>query len=88
MTFTNIQPEANTYKNQINLKPTINGVIEHNSIPSSPYKERNNRNNPSNWTKKYGNPQCIEDLRLLIITISVKTADIVARLPKVEWKCV
>jgi len=35
---------------------------------------------------EYENPQYILDLLLSVIAVSVNTADIVTRLPKVEWE--
>jgi predicted helicase len=44
------------------------------------------RNDPNNWAKEHENPQYILDLLLSVITVSVKTMEIVEGLPKVEWE--
>jgi predicted helicase len=52
------------------------------------HKENGIKNAHNDWAMEHGNLRYILDLLLSVITImvSVKTADIVAELPKVEWK--
>jgi predicted helicase len=50
------------------------------------HKESGIKNDPNDWAAERGNPRYILDLLLSVITVSVKTVDIVAGLPKVEWK--
>jgi predicted helicase len=48
------------------------------------HKESGITNNPNDWAEEHGNPRYILDLLLSVITVSVKTADIVEDLPKLE----
>ena len=50
------------------------------------HKESGIKNAPNDWAKEHENPQYILDLLLSVITVSIKTVDIVAELPKVEWE--
>jgi len=50
------------------------------------HKESGIKNEADNLTAEHENPQYILDLLLSVITISLKTADIVNKLPKVEWE--
>jgi predicted helicase len=50
------------------------------------HKESGITNNPNDWAVEHDNPHYILDLLLSVITVSIKTVDIVARLPKVEWE--
>jgi predicted helicase len=43
-------------------------------------------NNPNNWVAEHENPRYILDLLLSMITVSMKTMDIVEGLLKVEWE--
>jgi len=49
------------------------------------HKESGIENNPNDWAIEHENPQYILVLLLSVITVSVKIADIVDKLPKVEW---
>ena len=50
------------------------------------HKESGIENNSNDWAKDHKKPQYILDLLLSVITVSMKTVDIVAGLPKVEWE--
>jgi predicted helicase len=50
------------------------------------HKESGIKNDPNDWAKEHDNPRYILDLLLSVITVSVKTVEIVEGLPKVEWK--
>ena len=54
--------------------------------PSAPAQKRGIENNPNDWAKEHENTQYILDLLLSVITVSMKTVDIVSGLPKVEWE--
>jgi predicted helicase len=49
------------------------------------HKESGIKNDPNDWASEHENPQYILSLLLSVITVSMKTVDIVAGLPKVEW---
>jgi predicted helicase len=42
-------------------------------------------NDPNDWGLEHGNPRYILDLLLSVIGLSIRTVDIVAGLPEVEW---
>ena len=44
------------------------------------------KNDPNDWAKEVGNPRYILDLLLSIITVSVKTVDIVYDLPELKFE--
>jgi predicted helicase len=50
------------------------------------HKESGITNNPNDWAAEHGSPRYMLDLLLLVITVSIKTVEVVERLPKVEWK--
>jgi predicted helicase len=50
------------------------------------HKESGISNNPNDWAAEQGNPRYILDLLLSVITVSMKTVDIVAKLPKVVFE--
>jgi predicted helicase len=50
------------------------------------HKESGIKNDPNDWAIEHNNPRYILDLLLSVITVSVNTVDIVAGLPKVEWR--
>jgi predicted helicase len=80
ITLTNIPAE--TYEYIINGKPAIEWVMERYQI--SVHKESGIVNNPNDWAREQGKPKYILDLLLSIITVSVRTVEIVKELPKVE----
>jgi predicted helicase len=49
------------------------------------HKESGITNNPNDWAEEHGNPRYILDLLLSVITVSVKTVEIVSTLPKFEF---
>jgi len=50
------------------------------------HKESGIGNDPNDWAREHENPQYILDLLLSVVAVSIKTVDIVAELPKVEWE--
>jgi predicted helicase len=82
ITISNIP--AKTYEYIVNGKSAIEWVMERYAITT--HKESGVTNNPNDWAAEYENPQYILDLLLSVITVSIKTVDIVAGLPKVEWE--
>jgi hypothetical protein len=49
------------------------------------HKESGILNNPNDWAKEVGKPRYILDLLLIVINVSVQTADIVNALPKIKF---
>jgi predicted helicase len=82
ITITNIPLKA--YKYVINGKSAIEWVMERYQITT--HKESGIKNDPNDWAKEVGNPRYILDLLLSIITVSIKTVDIVNALPKLKFE--
>jgi predicted helicase len=81
LTISNIPIKA--YEYIVNGKSAIEWVMERYAITT--HKESGIKNDPNDWANEHDNPQYILDLLLSVITVSIKTVDIVERLPKVEW---
>jgi predicted helicase len=82
LTISNIPAKAYDYV--VNGKSAIEWIMERYAITI--HKESGIQNDPNDWAVEHGNPQYILDLLLSAITVSVKTVDIIASLPKVDWK--
>jgi predicted helicase len=80
LTISNIPMKA--YEYIVNGKPAIEWVMERYAITT--HKESGIKNDPNDWAKEHDNPQYILDLLLSVISVSIRTVDIVAGLPKVE----
>lgn len=81
LTISNIPAKA--YEYIVNGKSAIEWVMERYAVTT--HKESGIKNDPNDWATEHGNPQYILDLLLSVIMVSLKTVDIVAELPKVEW---
>jgi predicted helicase len=81
ITISNIPAKA--YEYIVNGKSAIEWVMERYAITT--HKESGIKNDPNDWAKEHGNSRYILDLLLSVITVSVKTVEIVAGLPKVAW---
>jgi len=82
LSISNIPPKA--YEYVVNGKSAIEWIMERYSVTI--HKESGIENNPNDWANEHENPQYILDLLLSVITVSIKTVDIVAGLPKVAWE--
>ena len=82
ITIYNIPDKA--YQYIVNGKSAIEWVMERYAV--TVHKESGITNDPNDWAAEHGNPRYILDLLLSVITVSVKTVDIVAELPNVEWE--
>jgi predicted helicase len=71
------------YEYVINGKSAIEWIMERYSVTT--HKESGIKNDPNDWAAEHENTQYILDLLLSVITVSIKTVDIVTGLPKVEW---
>lgn len=78
ITITDIPSEAYDYV--INGKSAIEWIMERYAIDHDP--KSGITNDPNDWAIEQHNPHYILDLLLSVITVSVKTADIVNSLPK------
>lgn len=76
----NIPAEA--YEYVINGKSAIEWVMERYQVTT--HKESGIVNNPNDWAREQGKPKYILSLLLSIITVSVKTMEIVKGLPAVD----
>jgi len=82
LTISNIPAKA--YEYVVNGKSAIEWVMERYAVTT--HKESGIKNDPNDWAREHDNPQYILDLLLSVISVSMKTVDIVAGLPKVEWE--
>jgi predicted helicase len=82
ITISNIPEKA--YEYIVNGKSAIEWVMERYAV--TVHKDSGIRNDPNDWAAEHGNPRYILDLLLSVITVSVKTVEIVEGLPKVEWE--
>ena len=65
-------------------KSAIEWIMERYQLTT--HKESNITNNPNDWAKEVGNPRYILDLLLSVITVSVKTVEIVEGLPELRFE--
>ena len=80
ITITGIPVEA--YEYVVNGRSAIEWIMESYQIKT--HKQSGIVNDPNDWAREHNKPRYILDLLLSIITISVKTVEIVKGLPKVE----
>jgi predicted helicase len=78
ITIENIPLEA--YEYVVNGKSAIEWIMERYQITT--HKDSGITNDPNDWSEEVGNPRYILDLLLSIITVSMKTNEIVKSLPK------
>ncbi|MBM3455038.1 MAG: helicase, partial [Bacteroidetes bacterium] len=82
ITISNIPLEA--YEYVVNGKSAIEWIMER--YQKTTHKESGIKNDPNDWADEVGNPRYILDLLLSIITVSMKTREIVGKLPKVKFE--
>jgi len=75
---------AKAYEYIVNGKSAIEWVMERYAVTT--HKESGIKNDPNDWAKEHNDPQYILNLLLSVITVSVKTVEIVEGLPRVEWE--
>jgi len=80
ITITGIPEKA--YRYIVNGKSAIEWIMERYQITT--HKESGIPNDPNNWSTETGNPRYILDLLLSVITVSMKTVDIVESLPQLK----
>ncbi len=81
ITIKNIPLEA--YEYQINGKSAIEWIMDKYSIDTDKYSGITN--DPNLWCDEHNDPKYILNLLLSIITLSLKTNELVKELPKVEF---
>jgi predicted helicase len=81
ITISNIPAKA--YEYIVNGKSAIEWIMEWYAVIT--HKESGITNNPNDWATEHNNPPYILDLLLSVIAVSVKTADIISSLPKLEF---
>ncbi len=79
--ISNIPLEAYNY--QVNGKSAIEWIIERYAITTN--KDSGIVNDPNLWCEEHNNPKYILNLLLSIITLSMKTNELVKQLPKIEF---
>jgi predicted helicase len=82
ITISDIPEKA--YRYIVNGKSAIEWIMERYAVTT--HKKSGIKNDPNDWAAEHGNPRYILDLLLSVITVSMKTVEIVEGLPKVEWK--
>ena len=81
ITIKNIPLEAYDY--QVNGKSAIEWIVERYAITTN--KDSGITNDPNLWCDEHNDPKYILNLLLSIITLSLKTNELVKKLPKVEF---
>ena len=81
ITVSNIPPAAYAYV--VNGKSAIEWVMERYQVTT--HKESHIRNDPNDWAAEAGKPRYILDLLLRVIEVSLRTQEIVAKLPEVSF---
>jgi predicted helicase len=66
----------------VNGRTALDWLIERYQVKTD--KDSGITNDPNDWAKEHNKPRYILDLLLSVITVSVKTVEIVEALPKVE----
>ena len=79
--ITNIPLEAYDY--QVNGKSAIEWVVERYAITVN--KDSGIENNPNLWCEENENPRYILDLLLSVISLSLKTSELIKKLPKINF---
>ncbi len=71
------------YEYVINGKSTVEWIMERYQFTQN--KDNLIINDPNEWGREHNNPKYILNLLLSIITVSIKSADIVENLPKLKF---
>lgn len=79
--ISNIPQKA--YEYVVNGKSALEWLMERYTITVN--KDSGIKNDPNDWAEEVGNPRYILDLFLRVITVSVKTMEIVEGLPKLKF---
>lgn len=82
ITVSNIPLKAYDYV--VNGRSAIEWVMERYQIKID--KDSQIKNDPNDWAAEHNQPRYILDLLLSVITVSIKTLDIIDHLPKLDFK--
>lgn len=74
---------AEAYNYIVNGKSAIEWLMERYAITID--KKSGIKNNPNDWSREHDNPRYIFDLVCSIVNVSVKTMEIVGKLPKLSF---
>ena len=77
----NIPLEAYDY--QVNGKSAIEWIMERYAVTIN--KDSQIENNPNLWCEENKNPRYILDLLLSVISLSIKTNELIKKLPKISF---
>ena len=72
------------YDYVVNGKSAIEWIMDRYQVKVD--KASGIKNDPHDWGLEHNNPRYILDLILSVITVSIKTNDIVRKLPKLDLK--
>ena len=81
ITIRNIPEEAYDYV--VNGKSAIEWLMERYAITAD--KKSHIKNDPNDWSREHANPSYIFDLVCSIVNVSVKTIEIIHKLPKLSF---
>jgi predicted helicase len=74
---------AKAYEYVVNGKSAIEWIMERYQVKTD--KKSGIKNDPNDWAEEVGNPQYILDLLLSVVEVSLRTVEIVASLPAVNF---
>lgn len=76
-----IPKEAQQY--EINGRTPMGWIMDRYQVTTD--KKTGIRNDPNDWCQEHGNPRYILDLLLSVITVSVKTMELIHQLPQIDF---
>ena len=82
ITITKVPAEA--YEYVVNGKSAVEWVMERYAVTTD--KKSQITNDPNDWAREHGDDKYIFNLLLCVITVSVKTVEIVKGLPKLKFE--
>jgi predicted helicase len=75
---------AKAYEYVVNGKSAIEWIMERYQVKTDP--KSGIKNDPNDWAEEVGNPRYILDLLLSVVEVSVRTVEVVASLPGVDFE--
>lgn len=76
-----IPKEAQQY--EVNGRTPMGWIMDRYQVTTD--KKTGIRNDPNDWCQEHGNPRYILDLLLSVITVSVKTMELIHQLPQIDF---
>lgn len=77
----NIPKEAQQY--EVNGRTPMGWIMDRYQVTTD--KKTGIQNDPNDWCQEHGNPRYILDLLLSVITVSVKTMELIHQLPQIDF---